>query len=122
MIRVAAMAVVAFACSSQALARDPDGRYANSPLKPWFETLESKMGRCCVEADGEFVEWETRGGRYFARVRGQWVAIPDEAIVAGPNLAGRAMIWVTNGTVDKYRTLRSFSSFTIKCFLPGPMV
>ena len=27
-------------------ARD-DGRYANSPLKPWFDQLASKKGQCC---------------------------------------------------------------------------
>ncbi len=34
-----------------ALARD-DGRYANSPLKGWFESLRSQKGYCCAEADG----------------------------------------------------------------------
>jgi hypothetical protein len=29
-----------------------DGRYANSPLKSWFETLKSDFGQCCTVADG----------------------------------------------------------------------
>jgi len=33
------------------LARD-DGRYANSPLKPWFDGLRSNKGLCCSDADG----------------------------------------------------------------------
>jgi hypothetical protein len=37
--------------TSHALARD-DGRYANSPLKPWFDSLKSQKGFCCSEADG----------------------------------------------------------------------
>ena len=33
-------------------ARD-DGRYADSPLKPWFESLHNKDGvQCCEVADG----------------------------------------------------------------------
>jgi hypothetical protein len=28
-------------------ARDPDGRYANSPLKQWFDQLASGKGLCC---------------------------------------------------------------------------
>jgi len=28
-------------------ARDLDGRYANSPLKPWFDQLKSGKGLCC---------------------------------------------------------------------------
>jgi hypothetical protein len=33
-------------------ARDPDGRYANSPLKGWFDSLHSGKGPCCSDADG----------------------------------------------------------------------
>lgn len=29
-----------------------DGRYANSPLKPWFDQLQSARGLCCSVADG----------------------------------------------------------------------
>jgi hypothetical protein len=36
-------------------ARDLDGRYANSPLKPWFDHLASGRGLCCPMADGESV-------------------------------------------------------------------
>lgn len=32
-----------------ALARD-DGRYASSPLKQWFESLQSILGKCCTDA------------------------------------------------------------------------
>jgi len=46
-----------------AMGRDLDGRYANSPLKPWFEQLKSRNGTCCSDADGYVVEdadWEAR--------------------------------------------------------------
>ena len=36
-------------------ARDPDGRYANAPLKQWFDQLASGYGRCCSIADGQIV-------------------------------------------------------------------
>jgi hypothetical protein len=46
-----------------AQARD-DGRYANSPLKPWFESLQSKGGgKCCANADGlalSDVDWDAK--------------------------------------------------------------
>ena|ERR1700686_2063725 len=32
-------------------ARD-DGRYSQSPLKPWFDNLRSGKGPCCSDADG----------------------------------------------------------------------
>jgi len=45
------------------MGRDLDGRYANSPLKPWFDQLKSRNGLCCSMADGYVVEdadWETK--------------------------------------------------------------
>jgi hypothetical protein len=49
-----------------AAARD-DGRYANSPLKGWFDSLKSGLGPCCSDADGFAVsdpDWDSRNGRY----------------------------------------------------------
>jgi hypothetical protein len=34
-----------------AMGRDLDGRYVNSPLKPWFDQLKSRNGPCCSNAD-----------------------------------------------------------------------
>ena len=54
-----------------ALGRDLDGRYAESPLKRWFDQLESGWGRCCSDADGRIVEdadWEAKDGHYRVRV------------------------------------------------------
>jgi hypothetical protein len=48
-----------------ALARD-DGRYANSPLKSWFDRLASGKGLCRSFADGfrvDDVDWNTQAGR-----------------------------------------------------------
>ena len=41
--------VAAFIGTAQA--RD-DGRYSQSPLKPWFDSLKSGKGPCCSDADG----------------------------------------------------------------------
>ena len=43
--------MVLLALTDQVSARDLDGRYVNSPLKQWFETLASKKGLCCSDAD-----------------------------------------------------------------------
>jgi hypothetical protein len=53
-----------------ALARD-DGRYANSPLKFWFDRLASGNGLCCSFADGfsvDNVDWDAQGGHYRVRL------------------------------------------------------
>jgi hypothetical protein len=40
---------------STAMGRDLGSRYANSPLKPWFDQLKSRNGPCCSNADGYVV-------------------------------------------------------------------
>jgi hypothetical protein len=95
-------------------ARDPDGRYANSPLKQWFDSLRSGKGPCCSDADGSAVsdvDWESRDGHYRVRVEGEWVDVPEEAVITEPNRVGRTMVW----------PIRGYGGLTIRCFMPGSM-
>jgi len=81
--------------SSQLNARD-DGRFANSPLKPWFDRLASGKGLCCSFADGfsvQDVDWDTQDGHYRVRVYGQWFVVPDDAVVTESNRFGPAVVW-----------------------------
>jgi len=55
-----------------ALVRD-DGRYANSPLKSWFDRLASGNGLCCSFADGYWMFFEQSRKDDFAVV----AAVPD---------------------------------------------
>src|SRR6185437_7190748 len=73
-----------------------DGRFANSQLKPWFDKLASGKGLCCSFADGfkvEDVDWDTNEGRYRVRLNGQWIVVPDAALVTEPNKFGPAVVW-----------------------------
>ena len=95
------------------LGRD-DGRYANSPLKSWFESLRSQLGRCCSDADGSVlkdVDWESDHGRYRVRIDDEWVVVPDGAVVTEPNKVGRTMVW--KHYIDGHPKVR--------CFMPGSM-
>jgi hypothetical protein len=68
--------------SNQLNARD-DGRFANSPLRPWFDRLASGNGLCCSFADGfsvQDVDWDTQEGHYRVRIYGQWYVVPDAAV------------------------------------------
>ena len=79
-----------------AFARDADGRFANSPLKPWFEKLSSGKGPCCSDADGSVVldlDWESKDGHYRVRIRDKWWDVPAEALITEPNKVGRTMVW-----------------------------
>jgi len=98
--------------SNQLNARD-DGRFANSPLKEWFDRLASKNGLCCTFADGvgvQDVDWDTQDGHYRVRLYGQWLVVPDDAVVTEPNRFGPAVVWPYN---DRYGSTR------IRCFIPG---
>jgi hypothetical protein len=93
-------------------ARD-DGQFANSPLKPWFDKLASGKGLCCSFADGvrvEDVDWDTQDGRYRVRLNGQWIIVPDTALVTEPNKYGPAVVWPYQDTDGATQ---------IRCFLPG---
>jgi hypothetical protein len=95
-----------------ALVRD-DGRYANSPLKSWFDQLASEKGLCCSFADGfrvDNVDWDTQDGHYRVRLNGQWIVVPDNAVVTEPNKFGAAVVWPYMGTDGQTQ---------IRCFLPG---
>ncbi len=103
-----------------ATARDLDGRYANSPLQGWFESLRSGRGPCCSDADGTALsdtDWDTKDGRYRVRIEGQWWVVPEEAVVTEPNRAGRTMVWPVY-----YRELNTGLRIDVRCFLPGSMM
>lgn len=112
----ATLAVVALCMNtlvpSYLLARD-DGRFANSPLKQWFDQLASGKGLCCSFADGvsvQDVDWDMQEGRYRVRLNGQWVVVPDAAVVTEPNRFGPAVVW-------PYQD--AGGSTQIRCFMPG---
>lgn len=107
------VAVSALLAAGLASARD-DGRYANSPLKSWFDGLRSNRGLCCSNADGVVVsdpDWDSKDGHYRVRLDGQWIDVPDDAVIKEPNRAGRTMVWPTQSAVGK----------SIRCFMPGTM-
>ncbi len=97
---------------SFAIARD-DGRHADDPLKYWFDHLGSSKGLCCSFADGfsvSDVDWNVQNGHYRVLLHGEWIDVPDAAVVTAPNRYGPAVVWPymdNNGNTN------------IRCFLPG---
>ena len=113
-LSIALVAMLVAAAAYPAQARDPDGRYANSPLKQWFDGLKSGKGPCCSDADGTAVsdvDWESSNGHYRVRIEGEWVEVPDDAVITEPNRVGRTMVW----------PIRGYGGLTIRCFMPGSM-
>src|SRR6202023_4037918 len=117
--RLKAPLTIGFAAMMLALAshlghaRD-DGRYAGSPLKPWFDSLKSGKGPCCSFADGfavSDVDWESKDGHYRVRLENNWIDVPDDALITEPNRVGRTMVW----------PMRFDNQISIRCFMPGSM-
>jgi hypothetical protein len=120
-ILVACVAIVVLLLSSRVFvfARDVDGRYAESPLKPWFNQLSSKKGLCCSDADGTAlsdVDWKSNDTHYRVYLEEQWVDVPDDAVITEPNRAGRTMVWPIY-----YRSAGQPVRVEIRCFMPGSM-
>ena len=101
-----------------AIARD-DGRYADSPLHEWFDSLKSGYGPCCSDADGTAVvdaDWESRDGHYRVRIAGKWYDVPDAAVINEPNRDGRTIVWPMQVWDGGRFTI------IIRCFMPGSMM
>ena len=108
-------AALLLAMASQIVQARDRGQYAAAPeIKAWFDRLASRKGPCCSDADGSAVsdvDWETHGGRYRVRIEGEWVDVPDEAVITEPNRVGRTMVW----------PIRGYLGLSIRCFMPGSM-
>jgi hypothetical protein len=109
------LAIAGLAFAAQA---HDDGRYADSPLKGWFNSLHSGKGPCCSDSDGMTVDdpdWgmSTAGGRshYVVKLDGEWVDVPDDALITEPNRLGHTMVWpmFLNGKQVP------------RCFMPGSL-
>jgi hypothetical protein len=89
------------------------GQYPDNALHKWFDSLASGKGLCCSFADGQSVsdvDWDTQDGHYRVQLNGQWLVVPDDAVVTEANKFGPAVVWPYAG----------YGGVTlIRCFLPG---
>ena len=105
------------------LVRDPTGKWAGDPLQPWFQSLRNKTGLyCCARADGHPVddgEWDMKNNSYRVFLQGEWIVVPDRAVILGPNKFGKAMVWVWPQEMFASDGFASGGSTSILCFIPG---
>lgn len=96
--------------------------HAHDPKRPeldgWFNGLQSAAsGLCCNRTEARELDdsdWDTKDNHYRVRLNGNWLDVPERAVVKERNLVGRALVWVHFGYTPQ-RVL------TIRCFLPGTM-
>ena len=77
------------------------------------ESIASGNGLCCSFADGfrvDDVDWDTQDDHYRVHLQGEWIVVPDNAVVTEPNKFGPAVVWPYMGTDGQTQ---------IRCFLPG---
>jgi len=86
----------------------------------WFVDLTNQRGNsCCSDADGNQPEavWDNTDNPnypYKVKIEGQWVEVPEYAVIKSKNRVGIAIVWY-------YKSLGS-DQITIRCFLPGSLI
>ena len=81
----------------------------------WLKSLYAKGGAWCCNGDDvtylDGSDWETKGDHYRVRIDGEWLDVPDSAVIEAPNKLGTALVWIGNG----------YSGISVRCFAPGSM-
>jgi hypothetical protein len=100
------------------------GQYSLVPqsIRNWINDLTDDKGiPCCATADGTAPQdftWDIAANRYRVKIDGEWLDVPDSAVIKGPNRVGHAIVWVDYD--DPIYDLKPIIS--VRCFLPGPGV
>jgi hypothetical protein len=117
MRRFAQIALLAWlsALTGAAFAFD-NGQYENVPpdIRAWFKGVVAPNGvPCCDIADGHRTEYDFRGGAYWVPIEGEWMPVPDHAIIRDRgNPVGEAVVWYVHHR----------GGIIISCFVPADAV
>ena len=87
-----------------------------------FHRLSSKKaGSCCSNFDGRPPEAivQTSDNHYQVMLEGQWVDVPDDAVLDVPNKYGKAVVWYSKSW--RSTVTGQEGGFYIRCFLPGEL-
>jgi hypothetical protein len=103
------------ASSCAALAFD-NGQFNDVPadIRAWFKSVMAPNGvPCCDISDGHRTEYDVRDGAYWVPIEGQWMAVPERAIIRDRgNPVGQAVVWYVHHR----------GSIIISCFVPADAV
>jgi len=105
----------AAALASAASAFD-NGQYNDVPadIRAWFKSVMAPNGvPCCDISDGHRTEYDVREGIYWVPIEGQWMAVPERAIIRDRgNPVGQAVVWYVHHR----------GAIIISCFVPADAV
>jgi hypothetical protein len=101
-------------------AGDTNSRRPIGPeIKTWIEALTDQHGiGCCAIADGtrpREITWDITASSYRVKVGTQWLSVPDEAVIKGPNRLGYAVAWIDYD----WDINTGGMTLSVRCFLPG---
>jgi hypothetical protein len=106
---------ITWATPGAALAFD-NGQYDDIPadIRAWFKSVTAPNGvPCCDISDGHRTEYDFHNGAYWVPIEGQWIAVPERAIVRDRgNPIGQAVVWY----------IRHGGNIIISCFVPADAV
>jgi hypothetical protein len=91
------LVAIAFGMTTPARAHIPE----RPDLDNWAMSLKNGGGVPCCD-NGEAVplqepDWKVNAdGHYTVFIDGEWVEVPDSAIVDGPNHYGQVLVWYTH--------------------------
>ena len=117
MRKLAPVALLASFCvaASAAVAFD-NGQYDNVPpdIRAWFKGVMAPNGvPCCDISDGHRTEYDFRAGAYWVPIEGQWMEVPERAIIRDRgNPTGAAVVWYVHHR----------GNVIISCFVPADAV
>lgn len=114
-IVLAALTMGSLAAAGVALAFD-NGQFENVPpdIRAWFKSVIAPNGvPCCDVSDGHRTEYDVRGGAYWVPIEGQWMEVPERAIIRDRgNPVGQAVVWYVHHR----------GAVIISCFVPADAV
>lgn len=88
-------------------------RHDRPELQGWLAGLHDSNGiSCCDSSEATRLddpEWKNDNGHYFIFLEGEWIEVPDKAVINEPNKYGEALVWPwhENGHPK------------VRCFIPG---
>ena len=108
--------VVVLMCVGASVKAIDRGQYDNAPdhIRKWFKSVIAPNGvPCCDISDSYRTEYDYRDGTYWVPIEGQWVAVPERAIIRDrSNPVGQAVVWYVHHR----------GSIIISCFVPADAV
>src|SRR5262249_48096666 len=100
------------------LIRDPTGNGRAIRCSLGFSLCRARTG--CIAVRGHPLddgEWDIKNNKYRVFIQGEWIVVPDDAVISGPNKFGKAIVWLQDHADLASGEIQTITR--IRCFIPG---